>query len=91
MCLPYPTKRKHDKAYLDGLQTFFVRLNPIYLDAVMNTAGVLSDQQKYQEAEEFYKRALTLQPKNGDAYNNYAAFLGKMGKQGRLSDKLVLL
>jgi len=46
----------------------------------MNTAGVLSEQQKYVEAEEFYKRALTLEPRNGDAYNNYAVFLGKMGE-----------
>ena len=58
----------------------FVRLNPNYLDAVMNTAGVLNDQQKYVEAEEFYKRALTLEPRNGDAYNNYAVFLGNMGE-----------
>ena len=46
----------------------------------MNTAGVLNDQQKYLEAEEFYKRALTLEPRNGDAYNNYAVFLGNMGE-----------
>ena len=58
----------------------FVRLNPNYLDAVMNTAGVLNNQQKYVEAEEFYKRALTLEPRNGDAYNNYAVFLGNMGE-----------
>ena len=47
----------------------------------MNTAGVLSDQEKFDEAEEFYKKALTLGPRNGDAYNNYAVFLGKMGEQ----------
>ena len=46
----------------------------------MNTAGVLSQQQKYVEAEKFYKRALTLEPKNGDAYNNYAVFLDNVGE-----------
>ncbi len=49
----------------------------------MNNAGVLSEQQKYDEAEEFYKRALTLEPQNGDAYNNYAVFLGNRGEQER--------
>lgn len=61
----------------------FGRLNPNYQDAVMNVAGVLSEQQKYVEAEEFYKRALTLEPRNGDAYNNYAVFLGNMGEYER--------
>ena len=50
----------------------------------MNTAGVLSDQGKYDEAEDFYKKALTLEPRNGDAHNNYAVFLGKMGELQRL-------
>ena len=59
----------------------FVRLNPRYLDAVLNVAGVLSDQEKFDEAEEFYKKALTLEPRNGDAHNNYAVFLGKIGEE----------
>lgn len=58
----------------------FGRLNPNYQDAVMNAAGILSQQQKYVEAEEFYKRALRLEPRNGDAFNNYAVFLGNMGE-----------
>ncbi len=29
----------------------------------------------YEEAELHYKRALTLDPRNGDALNNYAVFL----------------
>ena len=46
----------------------------------MNVAGVLSDRGKFDEAEVFYKRALTLEPQNADAYNNYAVFLGKIGE-----------
>ena len=46
----------------------------------MNIAGVLSDQGKSAEAEEFYKKALTLEPQNADAHNNYAVFLGKIGE-----------
>lgn len=46
----------------------------------MNAAGILSQQQKCVEAEEFYKRALRLEPRNGDAFNNYAVFLGNMGE-----------
>ena len=51
-----------------------------YLDAVLNVAGVLIEQEKFDEAEEFYKKALTLEPRNGDAYNNYAVYLGKIGE-----------
>ena len=40
----------------------------------------MNDQGKVDEAEGFYKRALSLQPWNADAYNNYAVFLGKMGE-----------
>ena len=40
----------------------------------------MNDQGKVDEAEGFYKRALSLQPRNADAYNNYAVFLGKMGE-----------
>ena len=52
----------------------------MYLDAMMNIAGVLNDQGKFDEAEVFYKRALTLETQNADAYNNYAVFLGKTGE-----------
>ena len=45
----------------------------------MNLAGVLSNTEKYSEAEELYKNALTLNPNDADAYNNYAVFLGKQG------------
>ena len=71
------------KSNIDQFMGHFDRLNPNYQDAVMNAAGVLSEQQKYVEAEEFYKRALTLEPRNGDAYNNYAVFLGNMGEYER--------
>lgn len=47
---------------------------------MLNVAGVLIEQEKFDEAEEFYKKALTLEPRNGDAYNNYAVYLGKIGK-----------
>lgn len=40
----------------------------------------MNDQGKVDEAEGFYKRAISLQPRNADAYNNYAVFLGKMGE-----------
>lgn len=56
------------------------RINPTYFDAVLNLAGVMNDQGKVDEAEGFYKRALNLQPRNADAYNNYAVFLGKVGE-----------
>ena len=59
----------------------FFRFNPSYLDAVLNVAGVLIEQEKFDEAEEFYKKALTLEPRNGDAYNNYAVYLGKIGEE----------
>ena len=62
------------------MNLFFLRLNPTYLDAVLNIAGVLSDQGRSDEAEKFYKKALSLQPKNADAYNNYAVFLAKTGE-----------
>lgn len=62
------------------LLSFVYRINPTYLDAVMNVAGVLSNQGKLAEAEVFYKKSLTLEPHNADAYNNYAVFLGKIGE-----------
>ena len=56
------------------------RINPTYFDAVMNLAGVLSDQGRAEEAEVFYKKALSLEPENADAHNNYAVFMGKIGE-----------
>ena len=53
----------------------------------MNIAGVLSDQGKLVEAEEFYKKALTLEPQNADAHNNYGVFLGKMGQTTKALEK----
>lgn len=53
----------------------------------MNIAGVLSDQGKLVEAEEFYKKAFTLEPQNADAHNNYGVFLGKMGQTRKALEK----
>ena len=50
-------------------------------------AGVLTDQGKMDDAEEFYKKALTLEPQNADAYNNYGVFLGKTGHKTKALEK----
>ena len=75
-----PVKTKEKNISNDNIDCPICRINPTYVDAVLNLAGVMNDQGKVDEAEGFYKRALSLQPGNADAYNNYAVFLGKMGE-----------
>lgn len=56
-----------------------IRINPNYIDAMMNLAGILSEQNKLDEAESYYKQVFALSPSNPDGYNNYGVFLAKIG------------
>ena len=58
---------------------FVSRINPQYVDAILNLAAVLNEKQNAKEAEKLYAKALTLQPSHVDALNNYGVFLAKMG------------
>jgi tetratricopeptide (TPR) repeat protein len=56
-----------------------IRLNPRYIDAMMNLAGILNEQNKLDESETYYKKVLMLSPNNADGHNNYGVFLAKIG------------
>ena len=59
------------------------RINPGYVDALMGVATLLGDAGKLAEGLEFMKRALKEGGSNPDVYNNYGAYLLRLGKDNR--------
>lgn len=55
-------------------------MDPGYVDAWLNIASVLADDERFEEALSVMNRAIELKPDRADTYNNMGAHLTKMGK-----------